>query len=165
MKTFKFYLFLSLFYVLFLASTSLAKECNYWQGIVGADVSQYKGEQIDIKSPEKITEGIECLLLLQGHKSIGAFGGATHFQVSQLLPMASVEICALYKISWMFTGKYDHASGVVLIDKKSKFNTKKSVKIAYKKYRKWWKKVKELGLEEARKQKLDPLKGARVSWY
>jgi hypothetical protein len=48
--------------------------------------------------------------------------------------------------------------------KKPKLNTKRLVEAAYRSYRKWFEKVKEIGLGKAREQKIDPLDGSGISW-
>ena len=154
------------FVAIFSACNAKAQDCSYWYAAVGVDGVKYRGDEIDEKNPKKIIEGIECLIRLEGDKTNGAFSGATHFEVSQIFPRATVEICALYYISKLFYEKYDHSDGVALQDIKTRgFNSDESVRKAYESYRKWFEKVKEIGLEEARKQKLDPLEGSGVQWY
>lgn len=117
--------------------------------------------------------GIACLLQQQGKTGVGLFSGMKP-ETSQFVPMASVEIDALYKISMLFYGndKFAHAIALVSvpIERHGKyheyvFNSKKYIKRAFASYRRWFEKVKEIGLEEARKQKLDPLAGSGVRWY
>lgn len=160
-----------LFFVILLimilgTSEIMSQDCSYWHKSVGVKNLKYAGSKIDEKNPVKIIEGIECLLKLEGNQSRGAFSGATNFQVSELLPPSTVEICALYYISWLFYENYEHASGVALVDESNlRLNSKKSIMMAYTSYRNWFETVKEIGLEEARKQNLDPLKGSGVRWY
>jgi len=52
-----------------------------------------------------------------------------------------------------------------LVDRNGKKNTKGSIKVAYEAYLSWFEKVKEIGLQKAREEKLDPLNGAPVRWY
>ena len=157
------------FVAIFSACNAKAQDCSYWYAAVGVDGVKYRGDEIDEKDPKKIIEGIECLIRLEGHKTNGAFSGATHFEVSQIFPRATVEICALYYISKLFYEKYDHANGIALryknYEENRTINSDEAVKIAYESYRKWFEKVKEIGIEEARKQKLDPLEGSGVRWY
>lgn len=166
MNKLKKYIFLFFVVLIFSSSKSMAQDCNYWYESVGVESIQNSQIKIDEKDPAQIFNAVECLLKLEGNKSRGAFSGATNNRVSQLLPKSTVEICALYYISYLFYEKYDHADGVALFDHKSrKLNTEKAIEMAYDSYRKWFEKVKEIGLLEARKQKLDPLEGSGVSWY
>jgi hypothetical protein len=107
---------------------------------------------------------MECLLNQKGNKT--PFWGVTlNNRVSQTFGPSPLEVVALFRISVLFSQNKDFANAIVLVYDDEKLNTSKAIKIAYKSYRKWFKKVKEIGLEEARKQKLDPLSGSRVSWY
>lgn len=142
-----------------------AKECEYWFAVVGVKDALIPETFVDEKDSGKVMEGIECLLKLEGDKSRGAFGGAAHTQVSAMLPMTTVDVCALYYVSKLFYQNYEHANGVVLVDSQNRWNRQRSVSQAYRSYRKWFIKVKKVGLDEARKQKLDPLQGSGVSWY
>lgn len=154
----------------FFVFDSNAQDCNYWDAGVGVKNSNLKRGDKDEKNLENIMEGIECLLRLEGDKSRGAFGGATSTSGSWALNSpTTVEICALYYISVLYYERFDHASAVVLLYKnyqetKSK-NSDEAVKAAFESYRKWFAKVKEIGLKEARKQKLDPFEGSDVRWY
>jgi hypothetical protein len=72
----------------------------------------------------------------------------------------------LYYVSYLFHQPWDQADAPFLVSQRnSKLNSDKNVSKAYKAYKKWFKKVIEIGLEEARKQKLDPLEGSGVKWY
>jgi len=148
-----------------------AQDCNYWNAGVGVKGSNLKRGDKDEKNPENIIEGIECLLKLEGDKSRGAFGGGTSIRMigGDKFPSSTVEICALYYISVLFYEKYDHARAVVLryknYEENKSLSTNEAIKTAFESYRKWFAKVKEIGLEEARKQKLDPLAGTDVRWY
>lgn len=109
---------------------------------------------------------MECLLKQKGNKS-SYWGIAVNNNVSQTFGSSSIEVVALFQISYLFYGNKDFASAIVLVDDNDdeNLNTEKSVNIAYTSYRKWFKKVKEIGLEEARKLKLDPLDSSGVGWY
>lgn len=143
-----------------------ADDCKYWKSMVDPKAVAIDFN-IDRNDQRTIINGIECLLKLEGRKGTGVLYGGREF-VSQLIPKATVEINALYQISYLFHGHYDFANAVALYsdqDKQLVFNSKSVVRRAFKSYRIWFEKVKELGLEEARKQKLDPLAGSGVSWY
>jgi len=159
------------FITVFSASNVLAQDCEYWETEVGVDTANYdyRSAKINKKDPKKVMEGIECLLKLEGDKTPGSFSGASSLSGPVNMPESTVEICALYYISSLFYQKQDHANAIVLRYKKyrenSSLNSDEAVKIAFESYRKWFEKVKEIGLEEARKQKLDPLEGSGVRWY
>lgn len=156
---------LSLGIILAATTFSFGQECGYWHAVVGVKGLTISNEYVDESKPQNVMNGIECLLTLQGDVSRGAFGRSTNNRVSQQLPMSTVEICALYYISKLYWQRFEHADGVVLVDKKGRMNTTASVKKAFANYRKWFEKVKKIGLEESRRDKLDPLAGSGIRWY
>ena len=81
------------------------------------------------------------------------------------MPSASVEIAALYYISFLYTGLPDHADGIALQGADGSLNPPGSVDIAYKAYREWFVQVKIMGLATARNRQLSPLKGTHLRWY
>jgi hypothetical protein len=116
---------------------------------------------------------MQCLLSQQGNRKEG-LGQRNENEVSQLLPLPTVEISSLYYISTLFNGSPDFAQAVALIGVPPKtkgeydrlmFNTPSDIRKAYASYRRWFKRVKTLGLSEARRQKLDPLANSGVRWY
>ena len=149
-----------------------AQDCSYWWNKADPKVNT-NGSAIDETIPSNVVAGIECLLKLEGRKKIGVRSGAKP-EISQRVPEASVEINALYTISELFYHNDNFADAIALvsvpIERHGKyheyvFNSKKYIKRAFASYRRWFEKVKEIGLEEARKQKLDPLAGSGVTWY
>lgn len=114
---------------------------------------------------KEIFEAIECLLKCEGNKNPARFSGAITSYISEILPEASTDIAALFYISVLFTGKWDHGDGVALWDREGVINPNDSVQKAYASYRKWFKKIKAHGLDEARRQKLDPLEKTNLHWY
>ncbi|MCC6826061.1 MAG: hypothetical protein IT172_09995 [Acidobacteria bacterium] len=151
--------------ILIAATFSFGQECRYWHAVVGVKGITISNEYVDESKTQNIIDGIGCLLSLEGDVSRGAFGMATNNRVSQQLPMSTVEICALYYISKLYWQRFDHADGVVLVDKNGRMNTSASIKKAFKSYRKWFEKVKKRGFEESRRDDLDPLAGSGVKWY
>lgn len=158
--------------VLCLAAISRANNCEYWFAKVDPSIEEIDS-RVDETNEESTIAGIACFLTLEGKKSNGVLYGAKSF-VSQRVPRASIEINALYYISKLFYRGDDFASAVALVGDPVKvcgkyesilFNSNRDVRRAFKSYRKWFKKVKTVGLEEARKQKLDPLDGSGVRWY
>ena len=140
--------------------------CQFWQSLVDPTVKRPPITPTpDENDPMVVQDAIGCLLELQGKTNRGNFSGATRFDISDAFDPATVEVGALYYVSCLFTGKRDFTSAVALRDSNGKYNTPKSVKIAYEKYRDWYKKVKELGVTKAREMKLDPLQGSNVHWY
>lgn len=159
--------------VLGIVVMSRAQDCSYWVAHVDPTVPRYFDQMVDEKDPKVVMSGIGCLLQQQGKTSVGLFSGMKP-ETSQFVPMASIEIDALYKISMLFYGndKFAHAIALVSvpIERHGKyneyvFNSKKYIKRAFASYRRWFEKVKEIGLEEARKQKLDPLADSAIAWY
>ena len=162
----------TIFFLLASVSIVCADECQYWKAQVDPKAKEVNYE-IDETDERNIIAGIRCLLKQQGNRGNGLiFQSESH--VSQILPTPSVEISSLYYISHLFYGNYDFARAVALTRSppklvgeysKIEFNSKQDVRKAYLSYRTWFDKVTKLGLDEARKQKLDPLAGSGVSWY
>lgn len=156
-------------FAIFAVSDAFAQDCSYWNASVGVKSANGKLGAMDETKTANILTGIECLLKLEGDRSRGAFSGATSFSGPANLPPSTVEICALYYISKLFYNKSDHARGIALrfksLEKSTSINSDEAVRTAFENYRKWFIKVKEIGLEEARKQNLDPLAGSEVRWY
>jgi hypothetical protein len=137
--------------------------CDQWENQITA--SARKLIKVDQFSDDEIVQAISCLLRLKGNKNPSGFSGATSPEVSDILPHATVEIAALYYISYLFKGNIQHAYGVALVDKKGTYNSNEAVDIAYSAYRKWFERIKALGLAKAKAENLDPLKGTGVYWY
>jgi hypothetical protein len=140
--------------------------CKYWLSRVDGDVNlpdQFK--HVDESNIENIIVGIECLLTFEGNKKRARFSGATRHDVSQLFDPATVDIAALYYISYLFTQKWDHADAVAIVDKEGRVNTDESTKEAFQAYREWFKEVKKLGIYKARESRLDPFGGKNIRWY
>lgn len=113
------------------------------------------------------------MLNLQGNKNVAAFTGYTRINLnsaSRFRPIKkpAVEVAALNYVSNLFYNNREHAGSVRLYEenykKKPKLNTKRLVEAAYRSYRKWFEKVKEIGIGKAREQKIDPLDGSGISW-
>ena len=85
--------------------------------------------------------------------------------VSQNFAPASIEVAALYYISFLYTQKWDHASAMALRDEHGDIDKPEAVRRAFRSYRKWFDEVKRVGLFEAREMKLEPLKDTQVDWY
>lgn len=146
--------------------------CYRWQTQVDPTQKRVIIDNSTLTNAE-IQEGIGCLLKLKGLTKKARFTGATrdnYYSSEQYKPPkhpATIEIAALYYISFLFYENWQHAGSVSLFDEESEkinSNTKKSVEKAYKSYQKWFETLKEIGLEKAREQKLDPLSGSGISW-
>jgi hypothetical protein len=144
--------------------------CYRWQTQVDPRLERIKIDN-SILSVAEIEEAIGCLLTLKGKTHKARLYGTTrdnYYKSEGYQPPkhpASVEIAALYYASFLFYNNWEFASSIVLYDADTEeSNSKRNVKRAYKSYQQWFKKVIEIGLEEARKQKLDPLVESEVSW-
>jgi hypothetical protein len=116
-------------------------------------------------SDEEVLLAMDCLLRNQGNRGNAVISGVTRLSVSQILPRATVDLASLYYVSYLFTGNYQHGDGIALWNRKGGINPPGGVETAYASYRAWFKKVKSVGLAEARKQHLDPLEGTGLYWY
>jgi hypothetical protein len=112
---------------------------------------------------EEVMAAIGCLLKCKGNKSPSGISGVTTIYFSEFYPDASIEVAALYYISYLYKANPTHAIGIAL-RKDGKFNPPGAVELAYKYYEKWFEKVKEIGLAKARELKLEPLEGSGISW-
>jgi hypothetical protein len=141
--------------------------CKNWQSLVDSSIEPPSPRFVfDVSNERDVSVGIECLLRLEGNKSPARFGGALNPGVSQIFDKATTEVAALFYVSYLFKKKFDHANAVALTDSRTgKVNTPESVKSAFAAYRNWFEKIKSIGIEEARKQELDPLEGTFVRWY
>jgi hypothetical protein len=162
----------SLFLVLVYTNTVMAVElresncCDFWKSKVSEAIPITEEPVEKAKSEdERVLSAIECLLTMEGDKSKARFGGATRFNVSQTFEPATSDVAALYYISFLYLGKWDHASAVAIVDDDNRFNDRESISVAYKAYRKWFDKVKDLGLAKARARNLDPLENTQIRWY
>lgn len=113
----------------------------------------------------EVVAAIDCLLKNQGNKNKARFGGTTNPRASQMLSGATVELASLYYISYLFTTNWQHGDGVALWNSNGVINPSGSVDTAYAAYGVWFAHVKSVGLNEARKQRLDPLSGTGLRWY
>jgi hypothetical protein len=138
--------------------------CRYWQAKIDPRL-EVPVERADEMTEEMIMEGFECLLELEGNSEPARFGGATHFEVSQIAEPPSVAVAALYYISYLFTGNWSHADMVALRGRDGSINSQSTVAKAYRAYRSWYDQVKKIGLKKARPEQLDPLTGSGISWY
>lgn len=167
-------LFISLLLIVSLAQ-SMSKEstktncddCKYWWSKVDHRVQLSKdAPEKDEKDEKNIIEAIDCLLKLKGDTTPTTYGAVINLRYLEAkLPKPTVEIAALNAISEIYYQNRNHANAIVLVDKDRRQNTKESIETAYKSYEAWFEKVKKIGLEEARKQKLDPLADSGVEWY
>jgi hypothetical protein len=118
-------------------------------------------------------EAIECLLGEENDLRLAAFGGSVRLDVSQTFAVPTANLAALYAISYIYSGHYDHAAAVALrgddasyTDTNGNYVTKVSaVHKAYVAYRAWFVKVRQMGLVSAQKSGLQPLEGTGLRWY
>jgi hypothetical protein len=118
-------------------------------------------------------EAIQCLLGVENDTRAASMGGATRPVVSQLFGETPVNLAALYAISYIYTGRYDHADAIALqgddassTDSHGLYVTKASaIHRAYWAYRAWFARVRQIGLARARQLGLRPLDGTGLDWY
>jgi hypothetical protein len=150
--------------------TSLPEKIRYqyWRSKIEKDVKTPAGlSNIDESNPQAILDGIEYLLRMENNKHLGINSGVLRPETSQLFEPATANVNALYYISYLFHQKWNwgYVGAMALQDEKGKVNTPQAIKDAYTSYRKWFARIKEIGLDAARKAKLDPLASSKVSWY
>lgn len=167
----KFYIlsFLSVAIIIFSATNSINGQvkniCDCWK----LDEKKVNSETIDCSdvklSDLETIQVMECLIKQKGNKK-PIWGVALSNEVSQTFGPSPLEIVALFKMSELFYGNNNFALAMVLRnDKNEELNSRKTVKKAFSLYEKWFKKIKEIGLAEVRKQKIDPLADSHIRWY
>jgi hypothetical protein len=147
-----------------------ASEGGSTAAIVG--LSSDPWDVASLTEPEKLN-AIECLLGAENDLRPAAFSGVTRFDISQTFAPAHVNLAALYAVSYIYSGHYDHAAAVALrgadasyTDSHGNYVTKAStIHKAYKAYRAWFAKVRQMGLASAQQSGLQPLEGTGLRWY
>ncbi len=141
------------------------KRCEYWKAKIDPALPLSGKGVWEMPSDEEAMLVIACLLDLEGRKEPARFGGATRYDVSTILDMPSIEIASLYYISFIYTKKRDHAGMIAILGPDGEINTPFVANKAFIAYKKWFKKVKQIGLNEARCQKLEPLQDTDLDWH
>lgn len=116
---------------------------------------------------------IQCLLAEENDLRPGAFSGVTRLDVSQLFAPTRANLAALYAISYVYSGRFNHASAIALggdnashSDAHHLYVTNASaVHKAYRAYRIWFSRVRQMGLAGAQQAGLQPLDGTGLHWY
>lgn len=146
-------------------SPDVSVECRSWVRYI--DPTLGEGPiviQLPIPEQEKLL-AMQCFLRSEGNQNPARAKITMSFNGGRNLPQPTVEIAALYYISYLYEEDFEHALGIAFWDVQGCINPPGSVHLAYRLYEEWFAKVKGLGLEEARKQKLKPLATAKVKWY
>jgi hypothetical protein len=156
--------------------------CNEWQSKVDPEVkyvvkhtstklSENSSKVVKVETTavfddeKRFFRAVECLLKLEGKKGAAKVWGATKPETSQLFDSARVDVAALYYVSFLFYERWDHAAAIALVDNSGTMNDDAIVKKAFASYREWFIRVRQIGLDEARRQKLDPLANSGIGWY
>jgi hypothetical protein len=126
-------------------------------------------------SDEVVLAAMSCFLSLENRTEYASVGGPTWAGVSQFfVARVPVNLAALYYISYLYTGNWKHGNAIALRGEGADsyegslrlyVTRPDAVRKAYGSYRRWFEKVKQLGLAGAREQKLDPLEGTGLWWY
>lgn len=166
----------------FLMTKASCNSCDKWHSKVDPEIA-FDEPSKSLEKKEKATDALtismsakfsdaqeffkaaECLLKLEGRSKKARIFGATRSDVSQTFDSARIDVAALYYISYIFYERWDHAGAIALLDEHNNLDDDEIVKRAFSSYRKWLAKVRELGLESARRKKLDPLADSGISWY
>jgi hypothetical protein len=122
--------------------------------------------RVDELTPEGKVRAISCLLLLEGRQGKAKISGVTSWDHSSVLPHAPVEVAALIYIRYLYLGRWDRCNGIALTEPNGDFNEPSAVERVFASYKKWFEKVKEIGLDEAKARGLDPMDDCPdVYWY
>lgn len=140
-------------------------ECASWNAIADPQRRDEVGS-FRLPTDSEVIEAIECLLSLEGEKRPGRFGGATRADTSAWVEEeATVELDALYTISWIFWQRYDHAGIVALTRDGEGLNPPGATAEAFRDVRTWFERLKVEGIEALRLRGDGPLTSGRVRWY
>lgn len=141
-------------------------KCSQWTSKIDPTVANPIDSAGGTVRTDQLLDAFRCLLKLKGRKSTSIFSsGTVGLNLSTRFPAPSVEVAALYYISYLYSENWRHADAIVLVDEKGNQNTTDSIVKAFDSYESWLKTVKEVGVDEARKRKLDPLSDSGLRWY
>jgi hypothetical protein len=146
-------------------SQAQTRNCNFWRSKIDEATIESQEEQPGPLDDRSVLKGIRCLLQMEPNLHLARFSGAVNPSVSQLFPPATANVAALYYVSFLFTGRWDHADAVALRGVNGEVNSPEIITRAYKSYRRWFAEIRKLGLERARREKRDPLRNSGVTWY
>lgn len=151
--------------LLFASSAAFARadRCTHWRAKVDPSLS-LQGGIAELPSDQEAVAAIDCLLAKQGDTHPARFSGVTDLRVSQIFDQATIEVAALYVISFVYERNWDHGMAIA-INGPDGVSTKKTVRQAYAAYRRWFAKVKRYGIAECRRRGISPLKGTSLAWY
>lgn len=150
----------------FIGAANGQDSCRYWNSRIDSTVSLPDNfERPNEKDPQNIMAGIRCLLQLEGNHNQARFSGATRPDTSQIFSSQTVEVAALFYISYLYYQDWGAFSGAVALRGDDGIDKPSTIRKAYKYYRGWFKNVEKIGIVEARKKQIAPLKGKDVSWY
>jgi hypothetical protein len=130
-------------------------------------------DNVRFLNEEQKTAAMGCLLDLEEDTHPAGFSGVTWAGVDQTFAQAPINLAALYYISYLYTGNWNHGNAIALRgpdveDRRDPWNyatKQEAVHIAYKSYRRWYARVKEIGLDRAQAENLSPLEGTELTWY
>ena len=118
-------------------------------------------------------EAIKCLLSAEDDTRTSVFEMRGNSEWSQMYSAPSVNLAALWTISYIYTSDFNHSLAMALVgqdaassDSNGIYVTKQeAVHRAFRAYRVWYEKVKRIGLSRAQADNLDPLEGTGLCWY
>src|SRR3990167_6218031 len=123
-------------------------------------------------SDSQTVDAIACLLDAEADSRPASISGSIGQRTGQIFEPAPANLAALYYISYLFKRRYAHASGVGLRGEDAghevggQYVTRpEAIRRAYSSYRKWFARLKKIGLCKARATGLDPLEASGLWWY
>jgi hypothetical protein len=138
--------------------------CDDWTSKIDLTVREVDFEPLSLPEHQKLA-GIACLLALETNHHEARFSGTTRLEVSQMFPPATTDVAALFYISYLFTGNWNHGDAIALWGHEGRINNADDISLAYQKYRDWFKRVSKIGWKKAQKEGIQPLANCPVSWY
>lgn len=139
-------------------------QCERWQSKVDPAMP-LQGERLaELPADDEAVTAIRCLLAMRGRTEPARFSGATRFDVSQIAERATIEVAALYYITFIYERSWQHGDAVMIVGPRGT-NTKAAVRQAFTAVERWLETVERIGIAEVRARQLHPLAGTKLSWY
>jgi hypothetical protein len=138
-------------------------------------VCSYDTTLFKSRSEKEIFQMVDELLSYQGDTTLCALKVNNYNPLRSQIYMGAnkrytLQLEALFIINQLCMSKpFNYSSYPLLYDKRNKSyihgTEKDAMSNIYEKYKAWFDEVKNIGLKEARKRKLDPLENSNYKWY
>jgi hypothetical protein len=143
----------------------VSEECRPWMQKIDPTLGKDSATQLPAPDQDLLV-AVRCLLEAEGNKGPSQCNMNMSHNGGTDLPPPTVEIYALYYISYIFEGDWEYAVGIALEDRQGRINPPGSAHAAYVAYQKWFVRVKKMGVAQARREHLKPLdRHGDIDWF